>query len=161
MSLANDFAAWRQRILNDVQTMIAGAIGEVRAPIRVVDVPVVLGARGTPLTVGAQVFFRLGLNGQATVLTWSLGATVAGVASARTVQLDVLVGATLAAVATICGAAGNRPQLAAQSERSDQPPTGWTTVAVADPSWMLVTVTSADGTIEVAGLTLRVAVSPR
>lgn len=139
--------------------MINRRIGALTS-LRVVDVPVVLGSRGTPLVVGAHIFFRLGLNGQATVLTWSMGATVAGLASARTVQLDVQVGATLATVTTICGGTfTNRPHLTAQSELSDQLPSGWSTVAIADPSWLLVPVISVDGTLEVVSLTLRLGVS--
>lgn len=161
MTLGGELKAWRQSILADVQGMILSAIGSIRPPARVVDVPIVLGAKGTPLAANTHVFFRLGLNGQATVLTWSVAATVAGVASARTIQLDVQVGATLAAVASICGLAANRPHLTAQSELSDQLPTGWTSVTIADPSWVYVTVVSVDGTLEVVSLTLRVAVSPR
>jgi hypothetical protein len=146
--------------LRIVEELVNRRIAALQA-IRVVNIPVVLGARGSALAAGAEIHFRLGLNGQATVLTWSLGATVAGVASARTVQLDVQVGATLAAVASICGAAANRPQLATQAERSDQLPSGWSSVTINDPSWLLVTVVSVDGTIEIASLTLRVAVSPR
>lgn len=132
---------------------------KIRMRPRVVDIPVVLGARGSPLTVGTHVFFRLGLNGRASVVTWSLGATVAGIASARSVTLDVRVGTTLATVASICGT--GLPALATQAELNDQSPAGWSTTVIADPSTVLITVTAADGVIEVAGLTLRVAVSPR
>jgi hypothetical protein len=159
MSLATEVVAWRHGILTEVAGMIAAAIGSIRAPVRVVDVPVVLGARGTALVVGAQVFFRLGLNGQANVLTWSLAGTVAGVAAARSVTVDVQTGTTLAAVASICGT--NKPALVTQNERADQPPTSWTATAINDPMWVLVTATAVDGVIEVVSLTLRLGISPR
>lgn len=138
--------------------MVAAQIAKLAA-FRVVDVPVVLGARGAALVVGAHVFFRLGLNGKAYIQTWSLGATVAGVASNRSVTLDVQVGSTLATVASICGT--NLPALATQSERADQPPTSWTLLTLADPTWVYVATTAVDGMIEVVSLTLRLAVSSR
>lgn len=161
MSMNEEFDTWRAGILADVHEITARAIGSIHAPVRVVDIPIVLGARGSVLVVGTHVFLRLGLNGAAAVLTWSLGATVAGVASARSVQIDVQVGPTLLGLATMCGVAANRPQLIAQSERVDVVPTTWTSLAIPDPSWIYVTVMSVDGVIEVAGLTLRLAVSPR
>lgn len=152
-------SAWRQNLLADVRSMIAAALGDARPPARIVDVPVVLGVRGTALAAGAHVFLRLGLNGQATVLTWSLAASVAGVSHSATVAVDVQTGTTLAGVATICSS--GRPSLSAQAERSDIVPSGWSTVAIADPSWVYFSVLSPDGTVEVVSLTLRLAVSPR
>lgn len=133
--------------------------GRLVRPQRVVDIPITLGARGTPLAVGAHVFFRLGLNGSVTVLTWSVAATVAGVAHSGAVTLDVQTGATLATIASIAGT--GHPLLSAASESSDHVPTGWTTTTIADPSWLYVSATAVDGTLEVVSLTLRVAVSPR
>lgn len=154
-------ARFRSGIVAEAEALANAKLGSIQAVARVVNIPIVLGAKGAALTAGTNVDFRLGLNGQANVLTWSLSAKVAGAPSARTAQLDVQVGATLATVGSICGLAANRPQLAAQIERNDQLPTGWTTVTIADPSTILVTVISADGTVEVVSLTLRVAVSPR
>jgi hypothetical protein len=122
---------------------------------RTVDVVFVLGATGVPLVAGDHVFLRLGLNGTATILSWSLAATVAGTPTAGNVEVDVLVGATLAAAVTIVASAP--PELTADVELNDQPPTGWTTT-IADPSWVLVSVTSVDGTLEVVSLMLRVTV---
>jgi hypothetical protein len=127
-------------------------------PVRVVDVPLLMGASGFALVVDDHVFLRLGLNGPAQIVSWSLGATVAGVATASDCVIDVLAGATLATAATICG--GNEPELNAQDELVEQPPTGWTTTLV-DPSWLMAIVTSVDGTVEVASLTLRMVVFSR
>lgn len=150
MSLADDFRQWREGILSDVETMI-GAVRQVR----VADVALAVGAPGSPLAVGDNVFLRLGLNGAATVLTFSLAATVAGAARSGTCVLDVLVGSTLAGAVSICGT--NRPSLTAQAERPDLLPTSWVTT-IPDPSWLLARVVSTDGVLEVVGLTLRVIV---
>lgn len=156
--LAEALKGWRAELLGDVQQMINRALGNLRAPARVVDVPLVIGSRGVVLAANDHVFLRLGLNGTATVLTWSLAGTVAGVSSARTCVIDVLTGVTLASVATICG--GNRPALTAQAELADQPPTSWG-VSIGDPIWLMAKVVSADGTLEEVSLTLRMAVDSR
>lgn len=123
------------------------------ATARVVDVPMVIGGRGTALATSDHVFYRLGLNGTLTVLTWSLAGTVSGASIAGTITVDILVGSTLATVATICG--GNKPTLTAQAERSDQAPaTDWTT-SIADPRWIMAKVISTAGALEVVSLTLR------
>jgi hypothetical protein len=122
---------------------------------RTVDVVFVLGATGVPLVAGDHVFLRLGLNGTATIINWSLAATVAGTPTSGNVQLAVEVGTTLATVASIVASAP--PALTADIELNDQPPTTWTT-AIADPSYVMVSVTSVDGTLEVVCLTLRVVV---
>lgn len=129
----------------------------VRTPrlMRVVDVPFVLGARGTPLQGGELVFVRLGLNGTATVLNWSMAATIAGRAASGSCTIDVLAGATLGTVSSICG--GHPPRLAAQAELDEQPPTNWSS-SLNDPIWLEAFVTSVDGVLELVGLTLRLAV---
>lgn len=157
--LATKRQAFRNGILADVREMVAGMLGSIRPGVRIVDVPLVIGARGSAASVGDHVFFRLGLNGLVTILTWSLGGTVGGTPTAGTVTLDVLVGATLATAASICGT--SKPALAAAIEASDQPPAvGWT-VQLTDPQWILAKVSSTGGTLEVISLTLRCAVDSR
>lgn len=158
MALAEEFSRWRQQLLDDVQKMLVDAIGSIRAPIRVVDVPFVIGTRGAVLAANDHAFLRLGLNAPATILSWSLAVTVAGASTSGTCVLDVLVGTTLTGATSICSS--NRPSLTAQAERDDQPPTSWTT-SIPDPRWIMVTVVSTDGTIEEAGLTLRMSVDAR
>jgi hypothetical protein len=157
MSLGPEFLRFHDDILRKAEkrTLEIMAGGSSSSAGRIVDVPIVLGATGTPLAVGDHVFLRLGLGGPATVISWSLAATVGGVATASTVQLDVLVGATLATAASIVDS--HPPALAAASEAHEQFPTGWTT-SIPDPSWLRVSVTSADGTVELVGLTLRMQV---
>lgn len=151
--------AFRNGILANAQANAAALLGSQQTAPRVVDVPVVLGGPGAPLTVGAHVFFRLGLNGQATIMTWSLAVTVAGATVSGSVTVDVLVGATMSTLASICST--SLPALVAQAELADRPPgVGWT-VTIPDPSWMMVKVTATNGTIEVVSLTLRLSVTPR
>lgn len=154
-----DFQAWRGDVLTDVQGMLETTVGSIRPPIRVVDVPVVLGAPGSPLTVGAHVLFRLGLNGETTILTWSLAGTIAGAGATSSMTLDILIGDTVATLASICAAA--LPALAAAAEASDQLPDPTWTVVIPDPSWVQVIVTATDGVVEVAALSLRLSVTPR
>lgn len=158
MSLTTDLKEWRDGILTDVQRMTSTVAANIRFG-RVVDVVLVLGAEGTPLTTGMHVFLRMGLNGPATILSWSLGATVGGTPTAGALTVDLRAGATLATTATICG--GAPPRLVGTAELVEQLPTvAWTTT-LADPSWLMAVVTAVDGTLQVFGLTLRVAVDPR
>ncbi len=155
MTLAEAFTEWRTELLTAAEGMMAERFAAQQRHTRVVNVPLVLGARATPLQIGDHVFLRLGLNGAATILTWSIAATVGGVSQVGSCVLDVQAGSTLATTASICGT--NRPTLAAAAELNDQPPTDWQ-VTIPDPSWVLVRVDSADGVLEVVGLTLRVIV---
>jgi hypothetical protein len=151
--------AFRASILREAAQGMAQLMASQRRT-RIVDIPLIVGTRGVVLAVNDHVFFRLGLNGLVTVLTWSLAGTVAGASASGTIRIDVRVGATLAAAASICGGTGNQPQLTAQAERADQTPTGWTT-QIADSQWLEAIVASTGGTLEVAGLTLRCAVDTR
>lgn len=125
---------------------------------RIVNVPFKFGSKGIVLVTNDPLYFRLSLGGAATILGWSMAATVAGVASNRTATVDVLTGATLATVASICGVAANRPHLIAQSELSDQVPSGWTANVIPDPYWLMANPTAVDGAVETVSLTLLVAV---
>lgn len=123
---------------------------------RVVDVVFAIGARGTALVANDHAFLRLGLNGPVTIVSWSLAGTVGGSSTSGTITVDVLTGSFFSGLSSIC--ASNRPALTAQSERSDQSPTGWTTT-VQDGQWIMAKVLSTGGALEVIGLTLRCAVS--
>lgn len=151
--------AFRNGILADARLMLVGMVAAIKPGIRVVDVPLLLGAQGVALTASNHVFFRLGLNGQATILTWSLAGTVAGASHTGTVTLDILVGSTVATVASICGT--SKPALSAVAELADQVPAASWTVQISDPQWILVKPTAVDGTLEVVSLTLRCAVDSR
>lgn len=144
----------------EVERMVHRKLAGLRMAPRIVDIAITIGSQGVPVAPGDHQFLRLGLNGALTVLNWSLGATVAGVAHTGACRVDVQVGTTLAGVASICGGTGNQPQLSAQSERADQAPTGWTT-QIADARWLVATVVTADGTLEVLGLTLRCSIDGR
>ncbi len=158
-NLAAQRTAFRNGILRDAATAAAAMIGAAKPGVRIVDVPLVLGTRGVTLAVGDHVFFRLGLNGLVTILTWSLAGTVAGSSVAGTITVDVLVGATLSGVASIAGA--HKPALAAVAELDDQAPAVDWTVQISDPRWIMAKVTSTGGTLEVVSLTLRCAVDSR
>jgi hypothetical protein len=146
---------FRARLLSDARGMLDQRLGSLDAPVRIVDVPFVLGGPGTPLAGGEHAQLRLSLNGQATVLTWSLAATVASTAYAASVTVDVLNGPTTSALVSLCPT--TPPQLAAQIELTEQPPTGWS-LGVADPSWLVARVRAVDGVVEVVHLTLRLAI---
>lgn len=149
--------AFRDGILRDAYTNASALIAGQR-DVRVVDISLVIGTRGVILTTNDHAFLRLGLNGQVTLLAWSLAGTINAASAAGTVSLDVRVGSTLATVASICGGAANQPQLTAQAERVDQPVTGWSD-KITDSQWLMAIVASTGGTLEVVGLTLRAAVS--
>jgi hypothetical protein len=141
-----------------VDKQVREILKTIEQPIRVVDIPLVLGTRGVVLAVNDHVFFRLGLNGTVNILTWSLAGTISGASASGTIRVDVQTGATLATVATICGAGTtHQPHLTAAAELSDQAPTSWTT-QIDDPSWIQAIVASTGGTREVVSLTLRCAV---
>lgn len=146
-----------QRILSIANQLLNKRLDSLGRIARVVTVPIVLGVRGTALTIGAHVFFRQSLNGKATVLSWSLAATTAGLAHAGTVTLDVQTGATLAGCTSIAGS--GQPTMAGVAELADQSPSGWTTSTIADPSWVYVYVTAISGGLEVVSLTLQMAIS--
>lgn len=135
---------------------LLGTVPASQLTNRVVDLAFVLGSSGTELAVGDHAFVRVGLDGPAHVMSWSLAATVGGTPTSSSVVVDVLVGATLATAASICGTA--EPELTSDVELNDQPPTGWSSVVIPDPSWVKAVVESADGTVEVVGLTLRLQV---
>jgi hypothetical protein len=158
MGLTSDLKEWRDGILGDVQRMTSNVAAGIRLG-RVVDVVFVLGGPGTPLTVGAHVFFRIGLNGPATILSWAMGATVVGVPTSGAITVDLLAGASLSSLASLCG--GAPPALAGTVEQTEVLPTAAWTVALPDPSWLMASVTAADGVLEEVGLTLRVSVDPR
>jgi hypothetical protein len=145
-----------------VDRQVREILKTIDTPIRVVDIPLVLGTRGVVLAVNDHVFFRLGLNGTVNILTWSLAGTISGASASGTIRVDVQTGATLATVASICGAGTtHQPQLTAQAELSDQVPTSWSTTQIDDPSWIKAIVASTGGTLEEVGLTLRATVAPR
>lgn len=144
--------AFRDGILRDAELRTNAIVGSQRA-FRVVDVVLIPIPNGSVLAVGDQVFFRLGLNGAATIIAWSMAGMVGGASAAGTITLDILVGATLATVTTICGT--HKPALTAQAERADQAPaTDWT-VQIPDPRWIVAKVTSTGGTLQAVSLTLR------
>lgn len=153
MSLHTTGAAHKRSLLADIEELVTRRLSQVQSR-RIVNLPLVIGARGVPLAAGDHVFLRLGLDATVDIVSWSIAATVAGASHAGTCQLDVQVGATLAAAASICGFV--RPSLTAAAERDEQAPTGWAT-SIADPSWLKAVVISADGTLEVVSLTLRLA----
>lgn len=144
-----------QALTNMLGKIAPAAQQQQTKDLRIVNVPMVVGARGVPLAGGEFVFLRLGLNGPATVLSWSLAATVAGVTFPGSVTVDVLVGLSLGLAASICG--GSPPRLAGQSELNDQVPLLWST-SIPDPSSLAMRVTAVDGILEQVGLTLRVSV---
>lgn len=151
--------AFRKGIVAEAQASIASVLASLKPGLRIVDVPLVIGANGLVASIGDHVFFRLGLNGTLTVLTWSLGATVSGTPTAGTITVDVLVGNTLATVASICGT--SKPALAAAIELADQTPgVSWTT-QLSDPQWIMAKVSSTGSTLEVISLTLRCSVDSR
>jgi hypothetical protein len=158
MGLTSDLKEWRDGILGDVQRMTSNVAAGIRLG-RVVDVVFVLGAPGTPLTVGTHVFLRVGLNGPATILSWAMGATVAGAAASGAITVDLLTGASLSSLASICG--GAPPAFVSTDEQTEVLPTAAWTVTLPDPSWLMASVTAADGVLEEVGLTLRVSVDPR
>jgi hypothetical protein len=147
--------AFRDGILRDASAMAASLVGAQRTT-RIVDIPLVIGTRGVALAVNDHVFFRLGLNGTVTILTWSLAGTIAGASASGTITVDVMVGATLAAAATI--APTSKPTLTAQAELADQTPAASWTLQIADPVWIKAIITSTGGTLEMVSLTLRCAV---
>ena len=159
MPLAQQIAQFRQEILGAVQMMINDAVGRIRQPNRIVDLPFVIGTQGTALTTSQHLFVRLGLNGQATILTWSMAATVAGLPHSGSVTFDIQAGSTLATASSICGM--TQPALASVIELNDQTPgTDWT-ITLSDAEWILVKPTTVDSVLEVVGLTLRLAVQSR
>ncbi len=158
MTLAHELTDWRQGMLHDAELKtleLLGRFQQANAGGRIVDVVFGLGGYGTPLLAGDHREFRLGLNGVATVLTWSLLATTAGIAQIGACSLDVLAGPTMASAISIC--AGNKPSLSGASEIDDQIPVQWTT-SLADPITVVAQVVSTDGIIETVTLTLRVSV---
>lgn len=156
MTLEAELARLRPDTLAEAQDMVAAAIGAIRRPAHIVDIVLVPIPTAATLQVGDQVYFRLGLNGVVTILAWSMAGTVGGASVAGTITLDILVGTTLATVATICGS--HKPTLTAQAELADQTPaTDWT-VQIPDPRWIVARVSSTGGTLEVVSLTLRCAV---
>jgi hypothetical protein len=157
MTLTTDLKEWRDGILADVQRMTSSVAANIRIG-RVVDVVLVLGARGTPLVIGTHVFLRMGLNGPATILSWSMGATVGGTPTAGSLTVDLRADTSLGGLASICG--GAPPNLAG-SERTEVLPSATWTPVLPDPTWLMAVVTAADGVLEVVGLTLRVSVDPR
>jgi hypothetical protein len=158
MPLVDTLQAWRHDLLRDVAQMIANSLGSYRAPIRVVNIPLVIGSRGVALAANDNVYFYLGLNGTLTIVSWSLAGMTSAASVSGTVTIDVLVGTTLATVASICG--GSPPALSSQAELVGQLPTGWTT-AIADPRWICAKISSVSGGLEEAALTLRCVVDAR
>lgn len=123
---------------------------------RVVNVPFVFGVPATPAVAGAHLPIRLGLNGPATVVSWSLAATIGGVVSGGSCTVDVRAGLFLGTAASICG--GSPPSLAGVGEVDDFVPVGWTP-SISDPVWLVASLTSVDGLLEVIALTLRLSVA--
>jgi hypothetical protein len=146
------------RIVSGVQAIIAKTLPRDQpSRARVVDVPLILGGVGAALIGGEHVFLRLGLNGRARIINWSMGGTVAGTPHIGTCTVDLLNGGTMGTLASICG--GSPPSLASELELFERPPDGWST-DLADPSWLFARVTVVDGVLEEVGVTLRVLVSP-
>jgi hypothetical protein len=132
-----------------------GLQAQQTAQTRIVDVVFGFGARGAPLDGTEVGFLRLGLNGPATILSWSLAAMIGGIPAAGSVTVDVRAGGSLVTQSSIT--AGSPPQLTAQVERNDQVPVGWST-SLADPVTLLADVLAVDGVTEQIALTLRVAI---
>lgn len=148
-----------------VESLLDGAFTELLSKVpragqgqdvsRIVDVVFGFGTRGVPLDGTEVVFLRLGLNGAATVLSWSLGALTGGIPAPATCIVDVQAGETLASVASICGS--GQPRLTAQVELNEQLPLGWS-ATLPDPVTVLAAVLIVDGVTEQLALSLRVAI---
>jgi hypothetical protein len=120
---------------------------------RVVNIAFDLGVDDTPIATGTHLTFRLGLNGTARVLSWSLAGLIAGASTSGTAAVDVKVGTTVSGVTSICG--GDEPELTSDTELTEQAVTGNWSPAIPDPRWVQARVISTSGTLERLLLTLR------
>jgi hypothetical protein len=149
-----------ESVLDGAFTELLGKVsrpqGAQQTQQRVVDIVFGFGARGTPLDGTEVAFLRLGLNGAATILSWSLAAMIGGIPAAGSVTVDVRAGDSLVTQASIT--AGTPPRLAAQVELNEQVPVGWST-SLTDPVTLLADVLAVDGVTEQIALTLRVAIA--
>jgi hypothetical protein len=90
VTIGHDLTLWRQSVLHDAEHRTLELLGRFQtgaAAGRIVNVVFGLGGLGVPLAVGEHREFRLGLNGVATILTWSVVATTAGIAQIGTCWL--------------------------------------------------------------------------
>jgi hypothetical protein len=140
-------------------------IGEVVAPpspppvvipVRVVNIAFDIGADGVTITTGKHITFRLGLNGQVRIQSWSLAGLVGGSPTSSTVVVDVRTGSSVSSLSSICG--GDEPELVAQTSLSEQAVTDNWSPVIDDPSWVQARVTSVSGTVQRVLLTLRAVV---
>jgi hypothetical protein len=147
------------RLLEDIYTRVADLVRDIMStiptPVRVINIPLVLGSRGVALAVGDHIFFRLGLDGLVTILNWSLAGTVSGASALGTITLDILIGDTMLTLTTIIATTTERPLLTAAREAVEQPPGASWTTQITDPQWIMAKVTSTGGTLEEVSLTLR------
>jgi hypothetical protein len=155
MDIAARRRAFREGVIRDAVQSATALLASQRR-VRIVDVVLVPLPTAATLQVGDNIYFRLGLNGIVTILAWSMAGEIANASASGTITVDILTGATLATVATICSS--QKPTLTAQAERADQLPGNLWTVQIADPQWIMAKVTSTGGTLEVVSLTLRCAV---
>lgn len=147
---------FRNGIIADVLEIMNKRLGAINLPVRIVDVVLPLGSRDTVLAGGEDQFLRLSLNGHGSILSWSLGGLRGGAPTAGSCTVDVLRGTSLGTLTSVCPS--NPPSLTAQTERTEQPPTGWAT-DLPDPSWIFIRATAVDGVLEQVSLTLKVAVA--
>jgi hypothetical protein len=150
-----------------VESLLDGAftelLGKVPRPVqgqqtaqqRVVDIAFMLGGTGVPLDGTEMSVVRLGLNGSATVISWSMCAQIARSSAFASCAVDILAGPTMTSVASIC--AGAPPTLTNQSELDDVVPLLWSSIP--DPSWLVAATTSIDGLTETIAVTLRVSIA--
>lgn len=121
---------------------------------RVVDIAFMLGSTGAPLDGTEIAAVRLGLNGSASVISWSMCAQITRSSASASCTVDILAGPTMTSLASIC--AGAPPTLTSQSERDDVVPLLWSSIP--DPSWLVAVTTSIDGLVETVAVTLRVSI---
>ncbi|RPJ26591.1 MAG: hypothetical protein EHM35_14775 [Planctomycetaceae bacterium] len=163
MPYETDFDAAFTVLLGKAQGTLA-PVGPVITPAptpttttaRVVDVAFVLGSMGAPVVVGDHSFIRLGLNAPATIVNWSLAGTVTGASVSGSVAVDLKAGSTLATVVSITG--GSPPTLVAQAERREVAPTAGWNETLPDPTWLMASISTTGGTLQVVSLTLRLLV---
>lgn len=131
------------------------AVGNLRRLTRTIDIIGILGSQGTALAAGNNVFSRVSLGGPITITGWSLAATIGGVPTAGDVAVDVFVGATLATVASICGATLPTLTTHVVGELSEQSPGHDWNVLIPDPSTIVFRISTTGGTLQVVSITLK------
>lgn len=109
----------------------------------VVTIVLPVGGPGAPLVVGeVGPELRVGVNAALRPITWSLSLDQSG---AATIDIRDHTGAS------VCG--GAIPTISAAQRLADQTAVAWDQLA--DPTWLYAHVTTADGTIEGAVVSIR------